>query len=68
MNDLKSRVYALKAIAPIPLLMANRRKEAIGYALAALKLQPLRLRNWAVFAAAFVGPAAVILRRWTAPH
>lgn len=27
MNDLKNRVYALKAIAPVPLLIANRRKE-----------------------------------------
>ncbi len=48
--------------------MASRRREAIGYALAALRLRPLRLRNWIVFAAAFVGPAAVILRRWAAPH
>jgi glycosyltransferase involved in cell wall biosynthesis len=48
--------------------MANRRREAIGHALAALRLRPLRLRNWIVFAAAFVGPAAVILRRWMAPH
>jgi glycosyltransferase involved in cell wall biosynthesis len=48
--------------------MANRRREAIGSALVALRLRPLRLRNWIVFAAAFVGPVAVILRRWMAPH
>jgi hypothetical protein len=47
--------------------MANRRGEAIGYALTALRLSPLRLRNWLVLAAAFIGPPAVILRRWTAP-
>ena len=27
MNELKNRVYALKAIAPVPLLIANRRKD-----------------------------------------
>jgi hypothetical protein len=48
--------------------MANRRQEAISFALAALRLRPLRLRNWIVLSAAFVGPAAVILRRWTAPR
>ena len=46
--------------------MANRRMEAIGHALAALRLRPLRLRNWVVLAAACIGPAAVILRRWMA--
>ncbi len=45
--------------------MANRRRQAAGYALAALRLSPLRLRNWIVLAAAFVGPLAVRLRRWT---
>jgi len=45
--------------------MANRRWEAAGYALAALRLSPLRLRNWIILAAAFVGPLAVLLRRRT---
>jgi glycosyltransferase involved in cell wall biosynthesis len=44
--------------------MANRRWEAFCYALTALRLSPLRLRNWVVLAAAFVGPFAVLLRRW----
>ena len=46
--------------------MANRRIEAIGYSLTALGLSPLRLRNWLVLTAAFIGPPAVILRRWAA--
>lgn len=47
--------------------MANRRWEAVSYALTALRLSPLRLRNWVVLVAAFVGPFAVLLRRWTSP-
>jgi glycosyltransferase involved in cell wall biosynthesis len=46
--------------------MANRRIEAIACALTALRLSPLRPRNWLVLAAAFIGPPAVILRRWMA--
>jgi glycosyltransferase involved in cell wall biosynthesis len=45
--------------------MANRRWEAAGYAQMTLRLSPLRLRNWIVLAAAFVGPFAVLLRRWS---
>ncbi len=47
--------------------MANRRWEAVGYALAALRLSPLRFRNWVVLGAAFVGPFSVVLRRWASP-
>jgi hypothetical protein len=45
--------------------MANRRWEAVCYALMALRLSPLRIRNWVVLVAALVGPFAVVLRRWT---
>lgn len=45
--------------------MAHRRWEAVGYALTALCLVPLRLRNWVILGAALVGPFAAVVRRWT---
>jgi glycosyltransferase involved in cell wall biosynthesis len=44
--------------------MAGRRREAFGYALELIRLQPGRPRSWALLAASLIGPWAAILRRW----
>ena len=44
--------------------MANRRGEAFGYAIDLIRLNPRRVRNWALLAASLIGPWAAILRRW----
>ena len=47
--------------------MANRRGEAVGYALKLVRLSPIRLRSWILLGASLVGPFSAVVRRWTTP-
>ena len=44
--------------------MANRRGEAVGYALALVRLSPARPRSWVLLAASVIGPFSAVIRRW----
>ena len=47
--------------------MANRRREAIGYALKLVRLSRGHPRSWVLLGASLIGPFSAVLRRWMTP-